>query len=320
MIISYFLVKNQLKYQKKNDIIYIENKLTEMLYQMIKDYLMLFAAVILLALSFAVNKVYQNKNGSGLAEGIKFNMLSGFFTAAVFFALQGFTCGITVFSLITAAASAVLCAVYTILGFKIMENGQMAFYTIFLLTGGMTVPYIWGILFLDEPFTLLRTAGLIIIAAAVVISNGSGGKTTRKQLALCIAVFIINGFVSVISKEHSVSAAAVSSTDFLILNSAAKAVICFVIYLFMKKPSQHTDKYSGKTIFIIVVSAVIGGASWLLQLIGAQTLPATVLYPIVTGGSIICTAAAGRIFFGEKPDRRMIFSIILCFAGTCMFL
>ena len=70
----------------------------------------------------------------------------------------------------------------------------------------------------------------------------------------------------------------------------------------------------------IACSALVGGLSYLLQLIGAKELPATVLYPIVTGGSIIFSAFSGKIFFKETITRRQWISIGLCLIGTLFFL
>lgn len=287
---------------------------------MTKDYILIIISVLLLALNFAATKAYQKDKGSGLAEGIKFNALLGAVTAVLFFAINGFGCKISPFSAVMAAAAAILTAAYTLFGFKIMENGSMALYMIFLMTGGMTVPYIWGLIFLDEPLSLLRTAGLLTIAVSIVVSNKESGKSDAKQILMCAAIFILNGFTSVVSKEHQISSSAVAATDFLILNSAAKAVICMILYLFIKKEKTANNKLSKLGIGYIFAAAAAGGGSYLLQLIGAENLPATVLYPMVTGGTIIFTAAAGRAFFGEKPGKRMIIGIIICFIGTCMFL
>ena len=58
----------------------------------------------------------------------------------------------------------------------------------------------------------------------------------------------------------------------------------------------------------------------MLQLLGEKTLPATVLYPFITGGSIVFSSLAGVIFFKEKLSAKLIISVMLCFAGTVMFL
>ena len=68
------------------------------------------------------------------------------------------------------------------------------------------------------------------------------------------------------------------------------------------------------------VSALLGGGSYLCQLVAAAALPATVVYPIVTGGSILLTVAAGWIFFRERVSGKMWIGIGLCVVGTGLFI
>ena len=67
-------------------------------------------------------------------------------------------------------------------------------------------------------------------------------------------------------------------------------------------------------------SAVVGGISSVLQLKGAQTIDASLLYPFITGGSIVFSSLVGILLFREKPTRRMCISIALAFIGTLFFL
>lgn len=116
------------------------------------------------------------------------------------------------------------------------------------------------------------------------------------------------------------SVRAVSTIDFIILNSLAKFVFCSVALLFTKEKQKTKTLFSAKLLPIIFASAVFFGCSYLLQLVGAKNLPATVLYPIVTGGGIIFTAVSGRLFFREKLTPKLVTGVLLCFLGTCMFL
>ena len=83
---------------------------------------------------------------------------------------------------------------------------------------------------------------------------------------------------------------------------------------------KHARHIGIEGIYIFLGCALVGGISYLLQLIGAQNLPATILYPFITGGCIIVTALAGWLLYHEKLSKQTILGIALCFAGTCMFL
>ena len=73
-------------------------------------------------------------------------------------------------------------------------------------------------------------------------------------------------------------------------------------------------------ILIMLASSAVDGASYLLQLVGASHLPASVLYPMITGGSVVLTVLAGWLFFKQKPSNRAIVGIVLCFVATLLFL
>ena len=45
----------------------------------------------------------------------------------------------------------------------------MSLYTLFLMSGGMTVPYVWGVAFLNEDLTLFGILGLLLITGDVYI-------------------------------------------------------------------------------------------------------------------------------------------------------
>ena len=293
-----------------------------------KDYGLLLLAAVLLAFDFALSKLYQRRAGATLSAGFAFNALSGLFTAFIFWAIGGFSLEISLFSVIMACLLSALGITYTLFGFRILKSGSMALYSLFLMVGGMTLPYLWGLWFLDEAFSWLRTGGLIVLMLAVLLSNlpKKGERINPKLLLMCLAVFLLNGLVSVVSKTHQVqiSFVSVSAAQFVAFSGVAKFALAGSAFLISKK-IDPTPKTSHRTssLFIlglVALSAAVSGISYLFQLIGAENLPATVLYPFITGGGMIFSSIVGMVVFREKPSRVLLFSIGLCFVGTLMFL
>ena len=290
------------------------------------QYTMLVISSMLLAVDFSLNKIYQKFKGISPSAGFGFNSLLGLFTAIVFFAVNGFKAEFSVYSFICAAIINIFVICYNIIGFKLLKSGTMAIYTLFLMSGGMVVPYVFGLLFLNETFYVLKTVALIIILAGTILSNLSKEKINLRQTFLYIAVFFLNGFVSIISKLHQtdllINSNPVSATNFVLIGGIFKFVLAGIIYVSLRKKSAKKTETKTKTISLIIIigSAAVGGISYLMQLWGATSLPATVLYPFITGGSIIFSSLAGVYFFKEKLSKNLIVSIILCFIGTIMFL
>lgn len=286
------------------------------------NYIMVIAATVLLAFDFALSKKYQSSEGTAMAAGLKFNMLCGLLTAVIFFALCGFKLEFSWFSLLMAAGMSLCATTYSVIGFRILKAGGMALYSIFLMLGGMLLPYLFGVLFLDESLTELRIIGMVLIVAAVICSGKAKYDFSMGVYLLCITVFLLNGCVSIISKCHQISTVypPVSSTAFVMYAGITKFVLSGVALLFCKKGSRSLSFSAKSAALAILGSAIIGGVSYMMQLIGAKELPATVLYPIVTGGSIIFSALAGKVFFKEKLPAYQLVSIVLCFIGTLLFL
>jgi len=279
----------------------------------------------LLAANFVFQKKYQKTAGTSIKAGLMYNALTGIFSAIMFLVINKFEIKLTGFSVLMAAIFATVVMMYIFIGFRIMEKGNMSLYTLFLMSGGMTVPYIFGVLFLNEELTIFRTLGLVAIIAAIVISNSGAEKPDKKQLILCLAVFILNGISSVTSKVHQISPASeiVTSPDFAFIVMMFKAVICSVVLLVCRKSlfGEETVKLPIKSvIWVMLFASLSDGLTYMLQLIGATTLPATVLYPFVTGGSVILTSFAGVLVFKEKLSARQIVGIAICFVGTLLFL
>ncbi len=287
---------------------------------------MLLAAVLLLAGDFAINKLYQRKVGADTRSALGFNAVNGLLTAIIFFlingALNGFSFEFHLYSACLATAMAVFGFSYNLIGFRMLRDGNIASYTLFLMTGGMMIPYVIGLIALDEPFSVLRTLGLIVIFSGIFCANTPKARPSRKYLLMGGAVFALNGLVSTVSKLHQIAETfpTASAASFVMLSGLAKFVLCSIAVLVMKKREGKNAPKCNKAVWLIALSALIGGVSYLFQLIGAKNLPATVLYPIITGGAIIFSALAGRIFFKEKITRVTLVGIALCFLGTCMFL
>ena len=284
-------------------------------------YIFLGIAAVLLSFQFAIEKKNQLSEGTDTVPSLRYNMLYGLFTAIFFFCINGFRAEITLFSVIFALAFAVLCLIYTLIGFRIMKSGNLSLYTLFLMSGGMIVPYLFGVAFLNEELTVLRVLGLMLMTAAITISGGIKTEGAKSILPLCIIVFFLNGTVSILSKCHAINTVqAVDCRHFVMLTGLGRFLVSGIGLLFCK-PTKQTLHFSFRPMpALIVIAGVIGGVSYMLQLIGAANLPATVTYPLITGGCIIFSALSDVVFYKEKLTRQQLTGILLSFAGTFFFL
>ena len=285
-------------------------------------YVLIFLAAIGCAVNFALTKVYQLNQGNSQETGTAFNFLVGLVGFLIYFGICGFKISITPFSLILAILLAVFIGLYTIIGFKIMSIGSIAVYTVFLMLGGMILPYFYGVIFLGEGVTLTKIIALLLMTAAIILQRDvSNNKGKAVFYLLCVLVFIINGAVSIVSKMHQIDLGykTVSENEFVVLKNAARAVMFGGMLPFIKKGKGTMLSIKPKMYIVIALTGLFSNTAYLLQLKCAAHLPATVQFPITTGGTIIFTALAGLFLFSEKLEKRQVVGLAICLGATILF-
>lgn len=284
-------------------------------------YMLIMGAAVLQAIDFAISKKYQMLEGTALSTGLKYNAINGLISSLLALALCGFQIKFSWFSLLMALGISGCGAIYSLIGFRVLKTGDVAVYSIFLMSGGMLLPYLFGLAFLDETVNVFRVLGIVLILAAVLLSNRSRKRVPVKQLLLCICIFLLNGIVGILSKCHQIGLEykPVDSTAFVVYSSGVRFVLSLIALAFV--PGKKMPVFTRKpTPWLVIGAAAVCTVSYIFQLIGASHLPATVLYPMVTGGSIVLSAFSGLIFFREKLSGYQWLSIGLSLAGTLCFL
>lgn len=133
---------------------------------------------------------------------------------------------------------------------------------------------------------------------------------------------------SIVSYIQSNSPQAVDGNSFLTIYQLESVLLFAIVYAvwcavkkdnLIKNPPVRTKSQSLRLWLCIIIVAVIGSVSYLLQLIGAANLPAVAVYPMVTGGTVFLTAVSGLVFFKEKLTVKGYVGIILTFIATILF-
>lgn len=223
----------------------------------------------------------------------------------------------------------------------VIKYGKVSAYSVFMMLGGMILPYFYGLLYLDETVSIARIAGLFVLVFALpcaALDYRKGDKFNTKTIfaskpgfyyVLCVLIFILNGCTSIISKAHSINTTAVPAANFIFYVNLLQMIINGTVYFIYKtirrepgKQGNTESKSQNKkfAVLTIILYAIISGTGYLFMLIPAKTVPAVMLYPFVTGGSIILSTLSAKMFFKEKISRLALIGIILSFAGTLLFL
>lgn len=310
-------------------------------------YILTFVAAVGYAAGFVFQKVWQNKIDVNGSLGNLFSGLMGGWTALgliIIMLSMGTPLEFSWFSLACAGSAMAFVLAYRVVGFAMMKKGGMTLFTLFLMVGGMAVPYLYGVIFLHEDLPVMRIVGLVVIVAGVVLSNIGDGKQkiNLSVILLGLAAFFLNGFTGVSLKIHQdprFADLAVGSEGYMLI----QAIVLFVISTVLTvvgliksgnriKPVLKADSNRaslkpavlllpvGLGLAVSFGGAAVNGIGDLFQLLAAAKIPASAQFPICTGGCIAVSALADALVFKSKLNRNTVLGIVLCILGTCMFL
>ena len=142
---------------------------------------------------------------------------------------------------------------------------------------------------------------------------------------LCLLIFILNGLTGVIAKAHQISEGAVDEVSFTVISCAITAALSAALLPFgFIRNRRSAIKDVGSTLKLrpMWVMSLIGAATYtgnFLHLKAASTVPASVQFPLVSGGVIVLSAILSAVAFKEKASRREWISVGGAFAATVLF-
>lgn len=294
------------------------------------DYLLLFLAVVCFAAQFAFTKRYEEAAGQGISATMVMLTVTSAIGFGLFFAVGGFRLEFTPVATVLALTMGIIMIPYYMLGIKVLSLGSLAVYSMFMMLGGMLVPFFYGLFFLGEPLTWGKALGTVLLTVCIVLQalQPRGEKTAdrKKQglfFALCILIFFINGFTGVIAKAHEISAQPVSEAIFTALSCGFTAIISLVLLLLApgmaEKSAVIKAVLSKKPLAIMTALGIAAYTGSFLHLMAAETVPASVQFPLVSGGVIVLSALVSAFVFKEKISRQEWLCVGGAFLATFLF-
>lgn len=273
-------------------------------------YGMVSAAVIMFGLQFFFNQKYEAECGNGRKASMMFILLSNAVGLLILLAVNGFKMEYTNFTFVFALLAAVNMLLYNICSMKALGKINLSLYALFSMLGGMVLPFCAGVFFFDEEFTWGKIICLVTVIAALLLSVRKGEK--QKGTIYYIGIFVFNGMSGVISKFfQSLPYEKTSEAAYSVWSAMLTVIFAGIALLFMRNDSV---KISLKSVYWSSGYGVLNKIGNLLLLIALVHLPASVQYPMVTGGVMIVSTLLSY-FTPKKPGIREIMSVVLSFAG-----
>lgn len=201
-------------------------------------------------------------------------------------------------------------------GFRALCLGPMAL-TGMIVSFSVLLPLGYGVVFQKEPLSVLKIIGFVLFAAALVLTalGKTGGSATQgggEKWALFVGLtFVSNGACSILQKIHQ----SIYPEEYCGAFMFYSGLVCCILFIargLMQKPLKAYVHAPGK--LSAAAAGAAGGASNLCTLFLAGSENASVMYPVISAGTILVSLVCGRVLFGEKI-RPLQIPAFLC--GIC---
>lgn len=190
-------------------------------------------------------------------------------------------------------------------GYKALCNGPMAL-TSMLVSFSIIIPLIWGITVGNETLKAIQYPALALLLAAIVLTNvdklrvksNEGGEKHYGVWLLFVGItFACNGICSVLQKQYQTLYPEAYSREFMLFAMLLCSIV-FSIVAFKKISFKELRTVKGKRFGVL--SGLANGIANFLTLVLVGLENASVLFPIISVGTIFAAIICGRLIFRDK--------------------
>ena len=279
-------------------------------------YSLVIIATVMFAVQFLFNQKFQQSYGSDTKATLVFSLYKSAVASIIMLIISGFKITITPFSVLLAFISSVSGIMMLYFSLKAFSIANLSVYSVFSMLGGMILPFLLGVCFYDEKLSVLKIACCVLIVLAVLL-NIQKGENGKKALLYYMAVFVLNGMAGVISKIHQSSGYPITdSTGFTFLINIISVIICSV-WLLVKYKKVPLVK--DKNLLYSSGYGVLNGVGNLFLLIALSNLPASVQYPLVTGGVMVFSTVIS-VLQKEKLTKKDYIATAVSFVASVLII
>ena len=163
---------------------------------------------------------------------------------------------------------------------------------------GVLVPTALAVTLFREVPTPMQVLGFLLALAAIFMINGEKGAGSRGFRLALVVMLLLNGSCDAMAKVYEQFGSPALSEHFLVCSFFFALLFNVLLVLYKRERPGLTDFCFGALLGIPNYYV----ARFLLRAV--ESLPAVIVYPSFSVGTIVVTTAAGVLLFREKISRR----------------
>ena len=259
--------------------------------------LLIISVVIGLSLQQITKKTYNKKTtGKGVFCFSAFSSL----VAAIFFVFQiklpfKFDLALIPYALLFGLGygACTVCSVFAIFSGSLSLTSLITSYS-------LIIPTVYGMIFLKEKIGPFLIVGVVLLLISLFLINYVKGdnKISLKWLFYVTVAFLANGVCSTVQKVQQVDFFGKYKAEFMVV-SLLIVVLALVITAFFTEKKEIALSIK-KGYLPIAICGIANGVVNLFVMMLSTRMSASVMFPLVSAGSIILTYFISRIWYKEK--------------------
>ena len=196
-----------------------------------------------------------------------------------------------------------------------IAEGSLAL-TSLIVAYAPVVPTVYGLLFLGEALSVTLILGILFLAVSLILINLKKGegtvKITLRWLILVVLALIGTGGKSTMIKIQQMDFDGLYKNAFLVISFGVSSFVCLVIALFAEKGRIKTNVRLGGLLGVScgLLTGTINLCTSLLSA-PARNMPASVMFPMISAGGIICSLLVASFIFKEKLSKMQLLGLFM---------
>lgn len=251
-------------------------------------------------------KPYTEKNGEG---GVFLFTAEVSFFALLFFAVTSGELEFNTKILPYSAAFAVFYCLSTIFNLLAISNGSLTLTSLFI-SYSLMIPTFYGLICLNDPIGIGLIPGIILLAVSIFLTNGRvrDGRISGKWIGFTVIALTSNGMCTVVQKAEQIALDGAYKNEFMIISLLAVTVVMLVFSLIREKKSFGLYLKSARCLGAIC--GIMNGVVNLFVMLVTGRLSVSLVFPLISAGGIIATAAVSWLIYREKLSKSQLIGLI----------
>lgn len=180
----------------------------------------------------------------------------------------------------------------------------------------LILPTIFGLVFNGEPIKVELIIGIILLMVAIFFINSKKTytKITAKWCIYVFLAFLSNGISPIIQNLHQTRFSGKYINELMIV----ALFLCFVFFLIMTIINEKNEAINliKKGFFTMILSGITNGAANLFVMLVIGLAASSIVFPVISAGTIILTILISVFIYKEKFAPKQIVGLILGIAAV----